>query len=72
MAQILALMPRLVITDQVHLPESTLDNLPKYKTYLKPRNTNLTALASDPDGTAAYKSSLTLYHKDLNLASLLP
>jgi hypothetical protein len=31
--------------------------MPKIKTYLKPGTTNLTALASDPNGTAAYNSA---------------
>jgi oxalate decarboxylase family bicupin protein len=56
-AQWLALTPKQVVHDTLHLPDETLDNLPKMKTYLKPGNANLTALASDPNGTAAYDTS---------------
>jgi oxalate decarboxylase family bicupin protein len=56
-AEWLALTPRQVVQDTLHLPDETLDNLPKTKTYLKPGNRNLTALASDPNGTAAYDAS---------------
>lgn len=54
-AQWLALTPRQVVQDTLHLPDETLDHLPKEKTYLKPGNRNMTALASDPNGTAAYE-----------------
>ena len=56
-AQWLALTPRQVVQDTLYLPDETLDNLPKTKTYLKPGNRNLTALASGPNGTAAYDTS---------------
>jgi oxalate decarboxylase family bicupin protein len=56
-AQWLALTPRQVVQDTLHLPDETLDNLPKHKTYLKPGNRNLTALAANPNGTAAYEPS---------------
>jgi oxalate decarboxylase family bicupin protein len=56
-AQWLALTPRQIVEDTLHLPAETLDNLPKQKTYLKPGNTNLTALAGAPNGTAAYEST---------------
>jgi oxalate decarboxylase/phosphoglucose isomerase-like protein (cupin superfamily) len=46
-----------VVQDTLHLPDETLDNLPKQKTYLKPGNRNLTALAANPNGTAAYEPS---------------
>ncbi|CZT41256.1 related to oxalate decarboxylase [Rhynchosporium secalis] len=55
-AQWLALTPKQVVKDHLHLPDSVLDNLPKQKTYLKPGNKNMTALAADPNGTAAYES----------------
>ncbi|KAE8445328.1 hypothetical protein EG329_013566 [Mollisiaceae sp. DMI_Dod_QoI] len=54
-AQWLALTPKQVIQDTLHLPNETLDNLPKMKTYLKPGNRNMTALAGNPNGTAAYE-----------------
>ncbi|KAM3066216.1 hypothetical protein ACMFMG_012120 [Clarireedia jacksonii] len=54
-AQWLALTPRQVIKDTLGLPDSTLDALPKEKTYVKTGNTNLTALASDPSGSGAYQ-----------------
>jgi len=53
----LALTPRQVVQDTLHLPLDILNNLPKQKTYLKPGNTNLTALAGAPNGTAAFESS---------------
>lgn len=56
-AQWLALTPRQVVKDTLGLPDSTQDNLPKEKTYLKPGNRNLTALAGNPNGTAAYEPS---------------
>jgi len=56
-AQWLALAPKQVVQDTLQLPNETLDNLPKMKTYMKPGNTNLTALASNPNGTAAYLPS---------------
>ena len=40
--------------DMLGLPDSTIDSLPKVKQYIKTGNTKLTALASDPNGTAAY------------------
>jgi hypothetical protein len=45
------------VQDTLNLPDKTLDNLPKQKTYLKPGNRNLTALAVNPNGTAAYEPS---------------
>jgi oxalate decarboxylase family bicupin protein len=54
-AQWLALTPRQVVKDTLGLPDSTLEGLPKEKTYLKPGNANLTALAGAPNGTAAYE-----------------
>jgi oxalate decarboxylase family bicupin protein len=56
-AQWLALTPRQVVQDTLGLPDQMLDNLPTVKTYLKTGNTNLTALAADPNGTAAYDTS---------------
>lgn len=56
-AQWLALTPKQVVKDTLNLPDSTLDNLPKVKQYIKTGNTNMTALASDPNGTAAYDTS---------------
>ena len=56
-AQWLALTPRQVAKDTLGLPDSTLDNLLRQKTYLKPGNKNPTALAGNPNGTAAYEPS---------------
>lgn len=56
-AQWLALTPRQVVQDTLHLPLDLLNSLPKEKTFIKPGNTNLTALAGAPNGTAAYRSS---------------
>lgn len=56
-AQWLALTPKQVVKDTLKLPDETLDNLPKQKTYLKPGNRNMTALAANPNGTAAYEPS---------------
>ncbi|CAG8957778.1 hypothetical protein HYFRA_00000116 [Hymenoscyphus fraxineus] len=53
-SQWLALTPKQVVQDTLGLPDETLDNLPKKKTFIKPGNKNLTALASDPEGSAAY------------------
>jgi oxalate decarboxylase family bicupin protein len=49
-AQWLALTPRQIVKDHLHLSDSVLDALPKEKTLLKPGNANLTALAGN--GTA--------------------
>ncbi|PBP18592.1 hypothetical protein BUE80_DR010625 [Diplocarpon rosae] len=54
-SQWLALTPKQIVKDHLHLPDSVLDNLPKTKTYLKQGNKNLTALAGNPNGTAAYE-----------------
>lgn len=51
-AQWLALTPRQIVLDTLHLPESVLDALPKEKGYIKTGNTNLTALAGDETGSA--------------------
>ncbi|KAH6674450.1 RmlC-like cupin domain-containing protein [Halenospora varia] len=56
-AQWLALTPRQVVQDTLRLEKGVLDGLPREKTYLKPGNRNLTALAGDPNGTAAYEPS---------------
>jgi oxalate decarboxylase family bicupin protein len=56
-AQWLELTPKQVVQDTLHLPDETLDNLPRQKTYLMPGNRNLTALAANPNGTAAYEPS---------------
>jgi hypothetical protein len=56
-AQWLALTPKQIVKDHLHLPDATIHGLPKSKTYIKPGNRNLTALASDPNGTAAYEPS---------------
>jgi len=56
-AQGLALTSRQVVKDTLGLPDSTLDNLPKEKMYLKPGNRNLTALAGNPNGIASYEPS---------------
>jgi oxalate decarboxylase family bicupin protein len=56
-SQWLALTPRQVVKDTLGLPDETLDKLPKEKTYLKTGNRNMTALAADPNGTAAYEPS---------------
>jgi oxalate decarboxylase family bicupin protein len=56
-AQWLALTPKQIVIDTLGLPEETLDSLPKTKTYIKTGNTNLTALAGDPNGTAAFNTS---------------
>ena len=39
-AQWLALTPKQIVQDTLHLPDGTLDNLPKAKTYLKMGNRN--------------------------------
>jgi len=52
-AQWLALTPRQFVKDTLGLPDSTLDNLPRRKTYLKPGNRNLMSLAWNPGGTGA-------------------
>ena len=49
-AQWLALTPRQVVKDHLHLPDAVLDALPKEKTFIKTGNKNLTALAGN--GTA--------------------
>jgi oxalate decarboxylase/phosphoglucose isomerase-like protein (cupin superfamily) len=54
-AQWLALTPRQFVKDTLGLPDSTLDNFPRQKTYLKPGNRNLTALAGNPGGAGAYE-----------------
>jgi oxalate decarboxylase family bicupin protein len=54
-AQWLALTPKQTVQDTLHLPDSTIDNLPTEKTYIKTGNPNMTALAADPNGTAAYE-----------------
>ncbi|TAQ90162.1 hypothetical protein B7494_g1458 [Chlorociboria aeruginascens] len=54
-AQWLALTPRQIVLDTLHLPNDTLNNLPQEKQYIKQGNLNLTALAADPNGTAAYE-----------------
>ncbi|PVH85362.1 Bicupin, oxalate decarboxylase/oxidase [Cadophora sp. DSE1049] len=56
-AQWLALTPKQVVKDHLHLPDSVLDRLTKQKTYLKQGNMNMTALAGNPNGTAAYEPS---------------
>ncbi|KAM3440137.1 hypothetical protein NHJ13734_003410 [Beauveria thailandica] len=45
-AQWLALTPKQVVKDHLHLSDSVLDNIPKEKTILKQGNTNMTALSS--------------------------
>lgn len=50
-AQWLALTPSQVVKDTLHLPDAAIAGLPKVKTYIKPGNTNLTALAG---GGSAY------------------
>lgn len=51
-SQWLALTPKQVVQDHLHMPESVWDNLPKEKTYIKPGNTNMTALADAPVAVA--------------------
>ena len=58
-AQWLALTPKQVVIDTLHLPNDTIAGLPKEKTYIKTGNKNLTALAADPDGSAAYQTTVT-------------
>jgi oxalate decarboxylase family bicupin protein len=53
-AQWLALTPSQVVKDTLGLPDETINNLPTTKQYIKTGNTNLTALAANPNGTAAY------------------
>lgn len=55
MEQWLALTPKQVIQDTLHLPGEMIDNVPKEKTYLKTGTRNLTALAGNPNGAAAYE-----------------
>lgn len=45
-AQWLALTPKQVVQDHLHLADSVWDNLPKEKEYIKVGNTNMTALAT--------------------------
>ncbi|KAI1327706.1 Bicupin, oxalate decarboxylase/oxidase [Xylariaceae sp. FL0255] len=56
-SQWLALTPRQVVKDTLNLTDEVLDNLPKDKTLIKPGNTNLTALAGDPNGTSGAGSN---------------
>lgn len=49
-SQWLALTPKQVVQDHLHLPDAVIDALPKEKELIKPGNTNLTALAGN--GTA--------------------
>jgi oxalate decarboxylase family bicupin protein len=49
-AQWLAITPKQIVQDQLHLSSQVLDGLPKEKTWTKSGNTNLTALAGN--GTA--------------------
>jgi hypothetical protein len=53
----LALTPRKVLPETLGLPDSVLGNLPEEKPYLKLGCRNLTALAGNPNGTAAYEPS---------------
>lgn len=53
--QWLAFTPKQLVQDTLHLPDETIDNLPKEKTYLKTGTRNLTALAGNPNGAAAYE-----------------
>ena len=46
-AQWLALTPKQVVKDHLHLPDSVIDNLPKEKPIIVTGNTNLTALAGN-------------------------
>lgn len=50
-AQWLALTPSQIVKDTLGLPDDAIAGLPKQKTYIKPGNTNLTALAG---GGSAY------------------
>lgn len=52
-AQWLKVTPKQVVMDTLGLSEETIANLPKDKTYIKVGNTNMTALAASPNGTAA-------------------
>ena len=54
-AQWLALTPKQVVKDTLNLPDDTIAGLPKMKTFIKTGNRNLTALASNPNGTGAYQ-----------------
>jgi oxalate decarboxylase family bicupin protein len=56
-SQWLALTPKQIVQDTLALPDETLDNLPKTKQFIKTGNTNLTALAAAPNGSAAYDTS---------------
>lgn len=54
-AQWLALTPKQVVQDHLHMPESVWDNLPKEKTIIKVGNANMTALA---DASASAEASV--------------
>lgn len=58
-AQWLALTPKQVVQDHLHLADSVWDNLPKEKEYIKVGNTNMTALATAAagDGSTTTASS---------------
>lgn len=57
-AQWLALTPKQVVQDHLHLDDSVWENLPKEKEYIKTGPLNMTALATaDLDGSASSASS---------------
>ena len=49
-AQWLGLTPPQVVKDTLHLPDAVISNLPKYKNYMVPGNTNLTTLNFTGEG----------------------
>lgn len=68
-AQWLAITPKQVVMDTLGLSEETIANLPKEKTYIKTGDLNLTALASDPNGTAATGLTANLTGKEVHTKS---
>lgn len=56
-AQWLALTPKQVVQDHLHLADSVWDNLPKEKQYIKPGNPNMTALATAQVGSSDSSST---------------
>ncbi|KAI6351082.1 hypothetical protein MCOR31_012025, partial [Pyricularia oryzae] len=49
-SQWLALTPRQVVKDTLHLSDAVLDRLPKEKTLIKVGNKNMTAIANQASG----------------------
>lgn len=54
-SQWLALTPSQIVVDTLGISKDVIDAQPKMKSYIKTGNRNLTALAANPNGTAAYQ-----------------